>query len=313
MKSFLQRLVLFGLFVVFAAFLIQEAIHFRCTKLFARSTGILEESAGVNADLVLLGSSRCYMQLHARFFDTCFHLKTANLGMPGHSELPMAIIRLKQYLLDNRPPRYAILAFDPYSLAGTETNNTNFVYKDKFAIYSYFPKKQNMPIVDYFGFTWQERYVPLYSAFKYGLAKEFFSRTDLTSHMEMGNDIYSEEWDTVANPVIRRKPTTFESEKQQLTAELKKLRDFCAVHNIKLLCLQTPIHSSFYDSVAFSSTGGLCRGLQLPFVDVNADSIMQNIHLFYSPNHLNKRGIAIMNDALSRNADLRAFLATDRL
>jgi len=308
MKPFLIRLSFFGLFILALASLLQLAVQYRTMTLFVHRKGILEETAGVNADLVLFGSSRCWMQLDPRFFDSCFHLKTANLGVNGHPELSMAIVRLKQYLLNNRAPRYAILSIDPYSIAGSETGNTNFTLKDKFAAYCFLPEKQNMPIVDYFQFNWQERYIPLYAAFKYGLTQHFFSKRNLAPHLQLGYEVYSEEWDTIANPVTHRKPTATEKEKMQLTAALKDLRDLCAANNIRLLCLQTPIHCSFYDSAAFSGTSRLCGGLGLPFVDAAADSVIDNIHLFYNANHLNRKGMAIMNDALCRNKVLGAFL-----
>ena len=307
MKPFLRKFLQFGIVVVVLAFLLQTVVTFRTRKLFVTRKGILESTDGVNADLVLLGSSRCFMQLDTQFFDTCFHLRTVNLGVNGHSELSMTVIRLQRYLVCNAAPRFAILAFDAYTRAGSVTHNDHIRLKDQFARYAYFPDKLNRPLLNYFGFSWKERYIPLYTSFKYNLIDHFFSGTDLTNHQELGSEIYDENWDTVANPVMFEKPLSSEKDRLEVKEALKTLEDVCSAHHIRLLCLQTPAFRSFYDPVAFSAAGRTCRELQLPFVDTNKDSLIRDVHLFYNALHVNKKGIAMMEDLICRDTTMRAF------
>jgi hypothetical protein len=101
--------------------------------------GILQKKS--NADLVLLGSSRCFSHLDPRFF---FKLppKTGNIGMNGHSELTAILLRLKNYLAENKTPKYVILSFDPLINPRDYENNSNFTDKNNYASIACFPSKK---------------------------------------------------------------------------------------------------------------------------------------------------------------------------
>lgn len=312
MELFVKKIAIFVFILFLLAIVLQAIISFRISRLFVSKKGILEQTAGVNADLVLLGSSRCWMQIDAAFFDSSFHISTANLGVNGHPELSMAIVRLKQYLLTNKAPGYAILSFDPLSTTGSETDDTNYVYKDKFSVYAFLPDKNDLLLVDYFRFRWWEKYLPLYTAFKYNLTSDFFTKRDLTRTMEHGYDIFQEKWDTLATPVSHQKPAI--SGKKDMLNSLQVLKDLCDKNNIRLFCLQTPVYKSLYDSTAFSVTREICKSLQIPFTDVNKGYIISNTNYFYNSSHLNKEGVALMNHCLQEDSMLTSFLgAQDRL
>jgi hypothetical protein len=310
MRLFLRRVGFFVLILLLSAMVLQAIITFRTSKLFVHKKGILEQTEGINADLVLLGSSRCWMQLDASFFDSSFHLNTANLGANGHGELSMAVVRLKQYLLTNKAPSYAILSFDPLCKPGARVaDSSNLVNKDKFAVYAFLPIKRNLPIVDYFGFRWWERYLPLYTAFKYNLTSDFFTKKDLTKQMERGYDIYQEKWDTLITPVVHGKYSLTGKHMEDLLDALRQLKELCDSNHIMLFCLQTPVYETLYDSAAFSTTSDICKRLQIPFADVNKRYIISNTNYFYNSNHLNKEGLALMNHCLQEDSVLVSFLA----
>src|SRR4051812_7370810 len=166
MSVFIKRMLLFLLSVILLITILQAIISIRISGKTVNGHDNLETTSNINADLVFLGSSRCWDHFDPKFFDTTYHLKSLNIGVDGHSEISMAIVRLKDYLSRNKPPQKAVLSFDPF-MSGGSNYNTNFVHKDNFARYAFLPSKKDLLIIDYFHFNFYERYIPLYAMFKY--------------------------------------------------------------------------------------------------------------------------------------------------
>ena len=288
--------------------LLQMILALRIGGIPGRRKGILDQSAHADADLVLLGSSRCWMQLDPHFFDSAFDHTTVNLGVNGHLEISMAIIRLKHYLQSNRRPRFAILTFDPFSTPGSDTGNHYLFLKNDFARYSFLPARKDLLFLDYFQFNSFEKWVPLYSVFKYRLADSFFSSAGIRDHMDYGYENFKEKWDTALIPVLHQKAVLDEPVREALSHSLSELNQLCTQNKIRLLCLQTPVYKSLYDSLTFSATKKICHSLQIPFTDVDVASIRDQRDNFYNSNHLNKLGVSKMNAFLAKDSVLLSFL-----
>lgn len=302
-------MIFFGGFVLFAALLIQLIISLRISGKMIRGHDNLEQTSNKNADLVFLGSSRCWAHFDPHFFDSAFNMKSINLGVDGHSEVSMVITRLKDYLTRNKPPRFAIFNFDPFLSSGSETHNTNFVFKNDFARYSFFPKKKNLPVLNYFQFDLYEKYIPLYSVFKYKLLNDCLFSENTSNYIKNGYEVHDENWDTIKKPVTDIMKTFFLPKDQvpALTNSLDELNKLCANNNIKLLCIQTPVYKVIYDEEAFKNTRSICRTLGIPFIDANKENMRNNINFFYNSNHLNKKGVGEMNRFLSSDSLLVSF------
>ncbi|MDN3675796.1 hypothetical protein QWY90_00270 [Flavobacterium paronense] len=124
---------------------VQIAISYRIDGKTVTGYDTLESTANTNADLVCLGSSRCWAHFDPRFFESNYHIKTINIGMNGHSDLTATLLRLQNYLSRNKAPKFAILNIDPFVSAGSLTNNTNFVTKNQYARYAFFPNEKDNP------------------------------------------------------------------------------------------------------------------------------------------------------------------------
>lgn len=300
-------------FVFFSAILLivlQVVISFRIKGKTVRGHDNLEQTADLNANLVFLGSSRCWSHFDPVFFDSVFHLKCVNIGVDGHSEISMAIIRLNDYLSRNKTPEYAIMSFDPFINPGSQTNNRNFVHKDDFARYAFLPNKKDQPIVNYFRFSFGEKYIPLYAIFKYKMLKDCITLKNTDNYMQYGYERHDENWDTIASPVTDSTKKFYfdDSDIGDISKALGTLNRLCMKNHIKLICLQTPVYSSCYNELKFSTTRMICESNHIPFIDVNKEEIRNNIGFFYNSNHLNTKGIAKMNSLLRNDPQLNAFL-----
>jgi hypothetical protein len=311
MKVFVNRLIFFLLIFAFLIIAFQALISLKIYKKTIWGIDNLEQTANINADMVFIGSSRCWAHFDPIFFDSIYKLKSVNIGVDGHSEISMAIVRLKDYLSRNQSPKFVILNFDPFMHAGSLRNNTNFVHKNNFARYAFLPNEKNLPIVDFFGFNLIEKYVPLYAIFKYQILSDIiFLKPENNNWIKYGYEIHDEKWDTISNPIgIKMKDYYFkETDVDTISKSLKLLNEICLANNSKLICIQTPVYKIIMEKYLFNETGNICRNLNIPFIDANYDSIRNNINFFYNSNHLNLKGVNKLNSIIKKDSLLNSIL-----
>lgn len=308
MKRFLTNLVIYGCLLCCAVVAMQLLLSYRIKGKITSEGNNLVQTAGVNADLVFLGSSRCAMHFDPNYFDANFKIKTVNLGINGHSELTMAITRLKYYLATNKAPKFAVLNIDPFISAAN--NNNNSALKDEFARCAFFPTNQDSLIADYFKFNFAEKYIPLYSLFKYRQLRASLFPRNTNDFKKYGYRLNEMQWDGVVTSKNLAVKSKFfkKSEIGAITDSLLKLKKLCDENHIKLLCIQTPVYKAVYDTELFSLTGQLCEKSKIPFIDTNTEAIINDAGNFQNINHLNKKGVLQMNLFLKGNPEFISFL-----
>ncbi len=308
MKKFLKNSLLFLSFVIVIICLLQLLISFRIKDKAVTGYDNWDTTSNVNADLVLLGSSRCRAHFDPRFFEKTYHLKTVNLGMNGHSELTAVQLRLENYLSKNKAPKYAILNFDPATIPGNTETNTNFTNKNNYSRFAFFPSKENSDLVNYFKFDNCEKYIPLYALFKYQLFEDCVTLKKSNVFPE-GFELNDEKWDTIKQPISDiNKKHYFKSE--EIPAVAKALNEFdklCKKNNIKLICIQTPVYKVAYDEKVFAAPKLICERLKIPFIDIDTAYIRNNTNYFYNAIHLNKNGVIEINKLLKNEKELDTF------
>jgi hypothetical protein len=270
----------------------------------------LEQASNINADLVFLGSSRCWVHFDPRFFDSTFNIKSVNIGVGGHSEISMAFVRLSNYLSRNKAPKFAIFSFDPLVNEGSFNNNKNYVHKNAYAKYAFLPSEKNLPMVDYFQFNYYEKYIPLYAIFKYKILGPSLFSSNADNWSKFGYEIHNEKWDTSKLPVTSTIKNAY-FKKQNIDSirnALDGLKMLCLNNNIQLLCIQTPVYKVAYDEWSFTETGKICSQSGILFIDANQEDIRNNIDNFYNSDHLNKSGVEQLNNFLRNDTLLKSFL-----
>ena len=302
--------MLFIFFSTFILLLLQSVISYRIHGKTLTGHDNLEQFSAVKADLVFLGSSRCRAHFDPLFFDTTYKLKSVNIGVDGHSEISMAIIRLKDYLSRNTTPKFALLSFDPFVTSGDLKNNVNFVHKNDFARYAFLPDKKDLPLVNYFKFNYTEKYVPLYALIKYAIIQDAIFLNNEKKWVKYGYDVHPENWDTVAYPITKTMRDFFSKEKDRFTiiSSLDSLKSLCILNSIKLICVQTPVYKIIYDDSNFLEPQKICKELNIPFFDLNKENIRDEMNYFYNSNHLNLLGVHRMNNTLKSDTSFTNLL-----
>ena len=310
MKLFLKRTLYFFPYLIGVICVLQALISFRINGITVRGHDNLEPTSHINADVVFLGSSRCWAHFNPNFFDSVYHLRSVNIGVDGHSEITLATVRLRTYLITNKAPRVAILSFDPFMRPGSYTGNRNFVHKDDFARYAFLPTKQDSPMVDYFGFDLCEKYVPLYALFKYHLVSDALFLDNQNDWVIHGYEDHLENWDTTLFHITdTTKKAFFKTfEIGEITQSLDSLNRLCRQNNIQLLCIQTPVYKVIYDETAFSETKRICQQLGIPFIDADREEIREDFYSFYNSYHLNHVGVAKLNAFLVQDSLFNSYM-----
>lgn len=305
MKSFFKNSVAFLLLLLGIIFLVQMAISYRIKGKTVTGYDTLEQTANVNAELVFIGSSRCWAHFDPKFFEDNYKMKSVNIGMNGHSDLTASMLRLNHYLTKNKAPKFVLLNYDPFVTAGSLEHNTNFVNKNDYARFAFFPDKEEQPFMDYFGFDSSERYIPLYALFKYNMFVDCITMK-YSNAFPKGFELNDEKWDTVKYPISDFNKKYFFKPKDvpSIIQTLKQLDDLCKKNSIQLICIQTPVYKSVYDAKAFEMPKTICQKLTIPFIDVGNSAIKDKTDYFYNAIHLNKEGVNEMNKRLQNGKEL---------
>ncbi len=309
MKVFLKILLSFIGFIIAIIFLIQAIVFLRIKDKCITGFDNLYQTSNVNADLVFIGSSRCLEHFDPLFFNNTFKIKSVNIGVEGHTELTMAIVRLQHYLSCNKNPKFVILSFDPYMLGGSFNDNNNMTHKNDFALHSFWPKKKDLLILNYFKFNIYEKYIPLYSFFKYNLSNYCFNIKE-SNYIKYGFDRRDEHWDTISKPINYLGKSSFfdDTEIPLIRNKLIELKKICFINKVQLLCIQTPVYKILFNDSTFNKTKYICEDLHIPFIDLQKSNISNNINCFYNLNHMNQFGVNKMNEILSKDTLLNSFL-----
>ena len=95
MKQFFKNIIGFSCLLIGLAFAVQIIIAYRIKGKTVTGYDTLELTKNMNADLVFMGSSRCWAHFDPKFFEDNYQLKSVNIGMNGHSDLMASTLRLK--------------------------------------------------------------------------------------------------------------------------------------------------------------------------------------------------------------------------
>ncbi|MBN2164902.1 MAG: hypothetical protein JW717_01360 [Marinilabiliaceae bacterium] len=307
MNLFIKKLILYSILSFGVLFLINYLLLLRVNNNITADHDNLEQTINVNADVVFIGSSRCWVHFNPSFFNEKFNLKTINIGVDGHTELSMAYSRLVDYLKGNDNPKYAVLSFDPFIRAGSfEGTSENIVHKNSFSRYAFRPINKDWQTIKQFNFNTLEKYFPLYAIFKYDQLANCLFPNNNSSFTKYGYDRHDESWNTNIFQLVSNLKSKFfdTSEISAIKEALTKIDKLCCNNRIKLICIQTPVFENIYDKEAFRITKNICDTLNISFIDANIRSIRTDTSSFYNANHMNTSGVNKMNDYLSQISNL---------
>lgn len=314
MKRFIKKLLAFSFLILALLITLQLLLSFKIKGKTIYGQDNLDQTANINADVVFLGSSRCWKHFDPVFFDTTFHVKSANLGVDGHEELTMMIVRFKNYLSKNLPPKFVVINIDPVCVGGSFEKLESVTMKNFYAGYAFMPDEKNLDVLNYFEFNFYERNIPLYAAFKYNIITDCFRRHPMaTNYLKYGYDRRDETWDTLSHPIGSIQKYPFDSTQERgVVWALDSLKKLCIQNNSKLLCIQTPFYKIVDCQVSTPRITQMCAREKIPFIDTNIPAISDSLGNFWDDFHLNTTGVRKLNNTLSKDSVFVSFLDVNK-
>ncbi len=309
MKRFVTRLLLFCI-VPLAVLLplghmVDAGLHKSRYFYYAEWNDLFNGKA--NADMIVLGTSRAWVQFSPYILDSVLHLNSYNMGMDG-APFDVQYERFKIYMRYNRKPKYVLqeVGF-----------NTTFTISSGLPLYQQFlPYLSDTTIwrmvkKAYPSVGWPERYFPLY---KYNnqipLLKEgiwsYFGKSR-PSIKYKGYQAQDRTWDSSFCELIKRNPKGIRCRIDTNAVKLfKEYLAYCNANGIQVIMVYAPFYYEMNGYIinhedVLSLIDGLSKEYRVPVLDYTHSAIDSNRSYFYNSQHLNRQGSALFTTMLAND------------
>lgn len=263
-------------------------------------------SSKINADLLIMGSSRAAFHISPRIIDSTLTLNSYNLGLSAwHFDMQYA--RFKMYLQHNRKPKYIIQNVDVYGFSkradvadyqqflpyiqDTILQKTIRGHKGEFDVY-----QRNIPLLKYKNIQ-NLAFEGLFTFFNYS------DLYDSTANYKgyRGNDFaWNQDFERFKKRFPKGAKYTFDKEVKR---QFNEFLAFCQRENIKVFLVYAPEYfevQPYYKNK--SELINLCtestKKYKCHFWDYSKDSLCYNRQYFYNSQHLNKKGAELYSKDL---------------
>ena len=314
MKKFLINSIVLGFILLAIFFVLDKAITNGLRKsnmvIFDKITRLYNGS--INADLIINGNSKSYLQLSPAIIDSVLNLNSYNLGIDGN-DFVIQKLQYDLYEQKNTIPKIIIQTMDFGSLRKAEGELYNYI---RFAPYLDIDEVKETT-KQYEGFSFIDYNVPLfkYSGKPLEVIDGLFSSVDVhiaTSNLEKGYIQKNLSWDGSFDKFKEEFKDGINSSIDKSTCEIFEtyIKD-CKRKNIALFLVYTPVYHEFipYDldrQILFDYLNEVSKKYDVPFLDYSEDELTFNKNYFFNSQHLNKEGSELFTEELS--LEIKALL-----
>ena len=256
-------------------------------------------SGSVNADLLVIGSSRAWVQYDTRIMDSVLHVNSYNLGIDG-SALNRQMLKYRVYdHFQEKKAKVVLINMDYASAIG---NRIGYEREQFFPYLWNRFNRQEMRKVEPFSFG--ELYLPMYRYFISG-AYSSYMEVSADTNLYKGYEGQNMKWN--GKKFSEMKCFHFER-MENIESEfglfLKQLKE----QGIEVVFVCAPIYSGltaivdnlpeFYETIQAYS-----EKYQIPVLDYTYDSLSYDTLYFYNATHLNKTGAKLFTTKLCQDLD----------
>lgn len=316
MKSFIKQVLIFFLPLIFLSVVLDYLISNQLKK---SNTHAFREypvwndiySGKINADLLIMGSSRAWRHIDPNVLEDSLGLSSYNLGMDGQ-HLPMQLWRYETFLKKNPIPKVIVYSLDFFML----TPSNELFNKDQFLPYMLFDFNAEEHLKNYIGFDYFDYRVPL---IRYCGANKALFHTARISLLPKSNQkgrvkgFYAED---------KKWNQDFEKVKAQMTgynatidsAILKQFDLYiknCKQKKIQIILVYSPEYFEGQNFVSnrkevINAFEELAKQNEIKLLNYSSDTISFKKSLFYNTTHLNKTGAELFSKKLA--SDLKSII-----
>lgn len=243
-----------------------------------------------NADVVLVGNSRIWVQMDPVLIERNTGMKVDIIAMDGQG-CHMVWLKFKEYLKGNKPPKKVFLLFDSYFSTGPG----NLHGFSRIQQYFFYDRIDLRSLSNHDGYTWLYHYLPL-AAIEHCLLFKVLTNDTLD---------YSESYEAIKG--FKREPIGFEGdwnnpqvqtlETNSISSYIDSFYFYCAKNNIELYSIYPPqTYQSFRkfsgmeEIIAYHNALNVALNKSYKFLNYNSVKYSDSA-LYRNHTHLNTRGV----------------------
>ena len=256
----------------------------------------------INAELLILGSSRAWVQIDPALLDTALDVDSYNLGLDGYP-FDMQYALFQEYVRYNAPPRYIIQTLDILTLR----RRANLFNREQFLPYLASPTIYKT--ARSYGLHPFDRYVPMFKyygspiALRVGLL-ELLNLKHYRSNKYKGFRGLDKAWDTSFEQFRQANPSVTIPIADALLEDIIAFVDYCRNHNITLIFVYPPEYIEYQALVSnrkqiFDIYTTIARDYHIPFLDYSDSFFSQTTDHFYNSQHLHANGARLFTRSLA--------------
>lgn len=307
MYRFLKNIFFLGLIIFCVFYLLDKAISTGLRKsnmvMYDNLTKIFND--GIDADLIINGSSKAYVQVNPRIIDSVLQINSFNLGLDGNAFVPQKLV-YQLYEENYGAPKAIVQIVSNTTLEVVGENLYNYI---KFAPYLDLDKVHKMT-EQYQDFSFLDYRLPLlkYSGHPieavdgvFGFFNVHFTKSPLYKGY-LPNDIV---WDGSFEKFkeANQKGILFELNPIMCKIFEDYVKD-CKRKNIAIFLVYPPVFHEFIPYVRNRNQiveyyTYVSNKYKVPFLDFSQDELSLERKYFYNSQHLNERGSALFTKKLA--------------
>ena len=309
MKRFIKRLLLFCLVPLPLLFLLNHVVDkgLRKSRYYYYSEWNDMFDGKINADLLILGSSRAWVQISPKIMDSMLHVNSYNLGLDGAS-FNMQYARFRIYLLHNKKPKYIL---QEVGYTSTLVRNDRLPATQQFLPYLQDSSVWKIVTNASNPLALPDRYFPLY---KYNnemtLVKEgilSYMGKGAVSEKYKGYQGQEKYWDSTFHDFLQQNPHGAVFPIDSVAVSLfRNYLNFCRDNDIKVIMFYPP---AFIQSLAYIKNkqeildvyNNFSKEYNIPFYTYMYDTLNFSRNNFYNSQHLNKHAAEIFCTELAKD------------
>ena len=260
----------------------------------------------MDADIVILGNSRAVGSYNPNVIDTILGVNSRNLGVSGQP-FGVSYLRWQLYRRNNIPPKLLIVNIDFRELRMV----TNGFEKEQY--YPYMTDSLVKPYLDLYGFSWAEKYVPMYryrgdyKLMALGLGELLHIHHDKKGHYYKGYSNSNTKWDGQnLRMLLKNGKIRGQCEPQAVTLFERFLQE-TKNDGIPVVMVYAPIYKELKDNLLEEKPRKVYQSLSqkfnIPLLDFSEMDISSDKSYFMNGHHVNKKGANLFTERLSHELD----------
>ncbi len=305
MKRFLINSLLFVLLMIVLAIGVDFAISKGLTQMKDYRFQSWHEIANdkIDAEILILGNSRALSHFNSSIIEATTGKKTYNIGFGGHP-LRLQLLKYNFYLQYNKPPQTIILNVDYASFVDADIigHEREQVFP---LIFDPYLKRE----LKFYGYTFNERYLPLYRYFGYqqviknGLLqflkiKKYKNKTLEKGYLPEYGKWNGEELSRISNLV-------YKSDKATLNL-LDSFLSECKTKSIDVILVHSPIYKGANDKLSnkfemHNSFHKLANKYTTTYLDYSNHSLCNDTINFVVSVHLNDKAAKQFSEIIAKD------------